>query len=252
MQACLGVGELALQFPDEHGFGRRWTFLAEAFAPALFGGGFVRGLAGPGGVLKAHQQQRLAAGCCMLTRQQPDAEAHTGEVTIGLHRDFPVECRRRFVRRIEDGPAQGHLESLARHLDHIVAYRAGGRTQISPGVAMHEEDVAHSVGGYRGRRVGLQQRAMAQLTDAACFRSANLRRSRCPPTYPGALKPPAANCEGLSCLRMHGPVELPRAIERRKHLRVVGDALRAGQEQHPVGLEGVVKNGNQPGLQFRI
>ena len=120
---------------------------------------------------------------------------------------------------------------------------------------MHEEDVAPGVGGYRGRRVVLQQHALTQFADATCavgFRSADHRRSRRPPTFPGALNPLGANCGVIGCTRMYGPVELPLAIDRRKQLRVVGDALRCGQEQHPVWLEGVVKNWNQPFLQFRL
>ena len=237
LQAFPAVGKRLLQFPDAHRFGRRWTFLAEAFAPALFGGGLVRGRAGLGDVLETHQQLRLAglgAGGCMLTRQPPHAEAHLGETAIGIHRDFPVECRRPFVRRTEDSHVQGRFESLARHLDHIVAGRAWGRAQVSAGVAMHEEDVAPGVGGYRGRRVVLQQHALTQFADATCaagFRSADHRRSRQPPTFPGALNPLGANCGVFGCTRMYGPVELPLAIDRRKQLRVVGDALRCGQEQ---------------------
>ena len=65
----------------------------------------MRGIAGLGDILEAHQQKRLAdpgAGSGMLTRQQPHAEAHLGEAAIGLHRDFPVECRRRLGGRVED------------------------------------------------------------------------------------------------------------------------------------------------------
>ena len=66
-----------------------------------------------------------------------------------------------------DGLTQFKLQTLSRHLDHIVADRTRRCAQVSACIAVHEQDVAFDISGHRGGRINFEQSAMAQLADAA-------------------------------------------------------------------------------------
>ena len=248
LQVLTRVGELALQVFDARGLHRR----GGAFAPAP-----PRPGRGRRNILEADQQQAFGAvGCTLSGRQQAHAEAHdeaamAAGAVIG-QRHLAVQRRPALGRR-GDGNAQLHLQAVAGHLDRIGGHRAGGRAQVAAGVAMHKQDVAARIGGDRGRRIGLQQQAVAQVGNAAApgF-GGDWRSGGCHGNVLRGGAPEQGQGERVGGCGLRGPVELPFAVQRDKQLGMMGDALRGRQEEHAAGLQRVVKAGDQAVLLFRL
>ena len=235
LQILLGVGQFAFQFfyvPCLAG-------PACAFAACRFGLRLCH-------ILEAHQQQPLAVGI----GQRAHAETHGLRLAVVFERHLPVRGRHALACIFQRN-AQFELQSLTRHFHDIERCLTGRGTQVFPGLAMHEQDVAFQVRHHRLRCVGLQQYPPRRFGKIGlpglpyCFlrevfmagwRHGYIARHHRPGGGGGR----------------DDPVKLPLAVERLEQFVVVADALRRRQKQHALRLERVMKSRDQTVLQFHF